>query len=338
MNRQDFLVYRTINNALDSSSLAEVHRREAIREVTRDFPKSLDVDKFFLWDKKTTDICLYLNTYNKEFSTVIGHKQEFTCLNDCAIETGSIVYNPKEDIFWLCMYSAQMDYIYKKGILYRCNTILRWRDESGTVWEYPAHDANTTQYNSGVDQGRNVDYVTSQHKILTTSDENTNNLKIDTRFFLGKNNVVPDIFKLTQNDTSSMNYDKGIVSLTLFRGQYDPRLDDITEHISLNTFTNDTSDNPVLSIVGGSELIIGERKKVTLSQPSLSDNPNIFWAIKEEDFSKLVTIQETDKNSCILFIDVSKEAITSIGKNFTLECYDGDTLVANHVFKITGGV
>jgi len=339
---KDISYYRKIHGSLGSPSPSETDRREATIEVSRDFYKSLDVDKFIVWDKHLTEQELFLNTYNKEFSTVIGHKEEFTCLKDTQIQTGSIIYNPKEDIYWLCMYVAQMDYIYKKGILYRCNTILRWKDSNNNIWEYPACDINSTQYNSGVDQGRNVDYVTSQHKITTTSDENTNNLTIDTRFFLGKNTVVPDVFKLTQNDTSSQNYDKGLVSLTLLRGQYDPDIDILEDRISNNNYNNYDPEREIdgkmqLVFTTPSELIVGGKKKVSVTS-SVGTVGNVVWDIAEDEYRDFIIITPDTDNSCMIEIKISKEAIALIGSEVTLLCKNKNDSIVKQRFIISGGV
>ncbi|MCM1462298.1 MAG: hypothetical protein NC084_06230 [Bacteroides sp.] len=296
--------------------------------------KSLDVDKFFLWDKGITDTEAFLNIYDQKFSTVIGHQQSFTCPIDQSIQTGDIWYNPIDQQYWLVMYVASKDRIYKTGVMYRCSGTLKWKDRDARVWEYPVHDTNATQYNSGVDQGRIVDYGSSQHRLMTTTDENTLKLVLDQRFFVGESLAIPDIYKLTQIDTSAQHFDKGIISLTLTKDQYNALNDDIDQRLC------DVRGEKNTESVGTRALALKFRSSPTIRTGGIktivaeSASGNLTWAITTPEISDLVDLFPTDRE-CKIKVKLSSELI---GKSFVLTCTDDSGEAVSQEFTITGGV
>lgn len=335
----DLRFYRAIHGSIGLPSPSETKRRKAIAGVKRDFMKSLDVDKFLLWSETVQcDKEMWLLIHKQSFSTVIGHELKFTCLYDTDIKTGHIVYNPILDVYYLVKYVNSKDYIYKSGILYRCNNILRWRDEEGYIWDYPVCDINSTQYNSGVEEGRNVDFASSQHKLETTADKNTVNLLIGKRFFMGKNDIIPEVYRLTQNDTSSGNYDIGTVSLTISRDQYDERLDDkelrLCNVLDSKVPTKDQPEDIKLDYRGKPEIRIGGQKTIT----ALSEEPITDWSIKADDIaieSEIKFVVTTPAESKGI-ISISPDA-NLVGHTFTIT-YTNGTESGKHKFTITGGM
>ena len=98
-----------------------------------------------------------------------------------------------------------------------CNWILKWQKKDGTILEYPCHDINSTQYNSGEQSNRNFVIGSSQHMITLPCDENTKELSTPQRFYLDKATINPTSFIVTQNDTTSYNYGKkGLVKVTVY--------------------------------------------------------------------------------------------------------------------------
>lgn len=326
---------KAIQGSLNSPSPAETIRRKVIHRVKKDYERSLDVDTFYLWKKgQTTDVSLRLNTYNKKYSTVVGDNQEFTGIIDTPIQAGDVIYNPTEDEYYIVINADQVDYIYIKGLLYKCNNTLRWQDDNGVVWEYPVHSINTTQYNSGVYQGKYEEHVTSQHKITITSDENTNALRIDKRFFFGKNTSVPEVFRLTQHDSTSLNYDNGLIAITVLRDTYNENIDDIKQRIcNVKPFPSETSKLS-LSFIEPAEVRIGAQKTVTANKPIAA------WRVIESDYSKLIKLipgEGKNATKCVVKIPVSSEALKLAEGNFTLEFVDEDGQTGTHSFIMTGG-
>lgn len=327
---------RAIQGALGMSNPTEVRRRKAIARVSGDFYRSLDVDKYFTFDKGITDISLMLNIYDRKYSHYNGVEQKFTTLLDADIEAGDLVYCEKQDEWWVTMTSAPIDYIYRQGLMFLCDTTIKWEDESGNVWEYPVSVNNATQYNSGVFQGKVVDYVTNQFKLFTKADENICALRIDQRFFLGKGTAVPEVFRLTQIDTAALGYGRGVAMLTLLRSTYNPETDNIETGIckfkeDVDGIPKEHSGDINITFNGQPQLIIGDSKTITANSDSCT------WSILEPDIAALINIVNKSDSSAILSLPFSVDALTYAGYPFTVMCIDQNGAIGTRTFQIIGG-
>ena len=164
-------------------------------------------------DEKPIDIRLY----SEAFSAANGVTMKFQTLYSTPVVVGDIVYDIKKDRYLICTESFDVDGIHYKGKFTLCNWMLKWQKKDGTILEYPCHDANTTQYNSGEQSNRNFVIGSSQHMITLPCDENTVELSTPQRFYLDKATINPTSFIVTQNDTTSYNYgNKGLVKVTVY--------------------------------------------------------------------------------------------------------------------------
>lgn len=163
-------------------------------------------------DKESIKIRLY----KKSFSNANGSTVKFQTLIDTPIVVGDIIYDSIADEYLICTESFNIDSIHWQGKFTLCNWILKWQNKNGDILEYPCHDINSTQYNSGEQSNRQFTIGSSQHMITLPCDENTVVLNSPQRFFLDKNTENPTSFIVTQNDTTSYNYGKkGLVKVTL---------------------------------------------------------------------------------------------------------------------------
>lgn len=164
-------------------------------------------------DKESIKIRLY----KRSFSNANGVTIKFQTLIDTPISVGDIVYDSIKDEYLICTESFDIDSIHWQGKFTLCNWILKWQNKNGDILEYPCHDINSTQYNSGEQANKQFTIGSSQHMITLPCDENTVILSSPQRFFLDKNTVNPTSFIVTQNDTTSYNYGKkGLVKVTLY--------------------------------------------------------------------------------------------------------------------------
>lgn len=327
---------RAIQGALGMPNPTEVRRREAITRVGIDFYKSLDVDKYLTFDKGIIDVSLMLNIYDRKYSHYNGVEQKFTTLLDADIEAGDLVYCEKQDEWWVTMTSAPIDYIYRQGLMFLCDDVIKWKDEDGNVWEYPVSVNNATQYNSGVFQGKMVDYVTNQFKLFTKADENICALRIDQRFFLGKGKAIPEVFKLTQVDTAALGYGRGVAMLTLLRSTYNPETDDIETRLcrfkeDVDSVPDEQSGNIDITFNGQPQLIIGDSKTITANVSSCT------WSILEPDIAALVNIINKSDNSAVISLPFSAGALTYTGYPFTVMCIGSNGEMGSRTFQIIGG-
>ena len=207
--------------------------------------------------------------------------------------------------------------LYYDGKLTRCNNILKWQDENKHIFEYPVFDINSTQYNSGEFGYKTMTLGSSQHLLTIVADENTIALNHGHRFFWDRNTVDPTVFKLTQNDTTAVNYDRGIVKLTVTEDQYNPKTDSIEnwlcDYFKVSTVTITYSGNPTIRVGGTKTLNVDTTETVTWSVESdvgatITPNGNSVKVKCPNDMSfvdKTITVKAavgSDVGECILTI------------------------------------
>lgn len=327
---------RAIQHSIDSPSETETRRRYARQIIERDYFKSLDVDKFLMFNQGLTDTEYWLNVYDRDYSHYDGVEQKFTCPMKADVEAGDMLYDPAQDEYWLVQTSNPVDYIYRKGKMILCDTFIKWQDDEGNIWEYPVADNNTTQYNSGIYQGKLVDYVTSQHRLSTVCDANVCNLKIDMRFFLGKVTSIPEVFRLTQIDTTSLGYGKSIAQLTVLRSTYNPETDDITTGIcqmkeTVDETPNEHTGNISINFDGEPIIYIGDKKTFTADAPACS------WAILEPEAAAALTLTVANSNTVEVSAPITTDTMALEGDTFTLICNDGSGNTSTQLITILGG-
>lgn len=158
-----------------------------------------------------------IRLYGRSFSAANGVTVKFQTLYNTPVVVGDIIYDTKQDEYLICTEAFDIDGIHYKGKFTLCNWMLKWQKKDGTILEYPCHDINSTQYNSGEQSNRNFVIGSSQHMLTLPCDENTVELSTPQRFYLDKATTNPTSFIVTQNDTTSYNYGKkGLVKVTVY--------------------------------------------------------------------------------------------------------------------------
>jgi hypothetical protein len=195
---------------------------------------------------------LQIRLYKRSFSNANGVSVKFQTLIDTPIVIGDIIYNSVSDEYLICTESFNIDNIHWQGKFTLCNWILRWQNKNGDILEYPCHDINSTQYNSGEQSNRQFTIGSSQHMITLPYDENTVILSSPQRFFLDKDTKNPTSFVVTQNDTTSYNYGKkGLVKVTLMECENNSETDridlGICDYIDKENIKTDNANNVFVS-------------------------------------------------------------------------------------------
>lgn len=195
---------------------------------------------------------LMIRLYKRSFSNANGVSVKFQTLIDTPIIVGDIIYDSISDEYLICTESFNIDGIHWQGKFTLCNWILKWQNKNGDILEYPCHDINSTQYNSGEQANKQFTIGSSQHMITLPCDENTVVLSSPQRFFLDKNPDNPTSFIVTQNDTTSYNYGKkGLVKVTLYEcatNSATDRIDlGICDYIDKNDIKTDNANNVFVS-------------------------------------------------------------------------------------------
>lgn len=228
-------------------------------------------DRFSLWTfnaDKGIDTTIPIKVFDEKYSAANGLTILFNTLIEDRIKVGNVLYDSKEDYYWICIESYNRDDILCDGKLVRCNYWMRWQDKNGHIFEYPVFEINSTQYNSGESGDRTMTLASSQHLITVTADENTIAINHGQRMFWDRNIVDPSVFKVTQNDTTAMNYDDGLLKVTVTEDQYDSNIDSIENWlcdyfpIVSKDITIVYSGNPTIRIGGTKTLKVDTDKPV----------------------------------------------------------------------------
>ena len=306
--------YRSIHNATGCKTRKEMEVGAIHKRLKRDFDKTLDVETY---ENFLTGETIDLNINKQTKSEVSGYQKEFTSLITAPVQHGDTFYNEDEGLYWICTEVMCKSGLYYDGKLTRCNNILKWQDENKHIFEYPVFDINSTQYNSGEFGDKTMTLGSSQHLLTIVADENTIALNHGHRFFWDRNTVDPTVFKLTQNDTTAVNYDRGIVKLTVTEDQYNPKTDSIEnwlcDYFKVSTVTITYSGNPTIRVGGTKTLNIDTTETVTWSVESnvgatIIPDGNSVKVKCPNDMSfvdKTITVKATvgsDVGECILTI------------------------------------
>ena len=306
--------YRSIHNATGCKTRKEMEVGAIHKRLKRDFDKTLDVETY---ENFLTGETIDLNINRQTKSEVSGYQKEFTSLITAPVQHGDTFYNEDEGLYWICTEVMCKSGLYYDGKLTRCNNILKWQDENKHIFEYPVFDINSTQYNSGEFGDKTMTLGSSQHLLTIVADENTIALNHGHRFFWDRNTVDPTVFKLTQNDTTAVNYDRGIVKLTVTEDQYNPKTDSIEnwlcDYFKVSTVTITYSGNPTIRVGGTKTLNVDTTETVTWSVESdvgatITPNGNSVKVKCPNDMSfvdKTITVKATvgsDVGECVLMI------------------------------------
>lgn len=187
---------------------------------------------FYLWEFGVSNEDMKhipIKTFDEKYSAASGFLMKFNTLIDNTIQVGDVLYNANSDIYWICIESYNRDNILNAGRLVRCNYWIKWQDSNAKIYEYPVFEINSTQYNSGESGDKTITLGSSQHLVTITADENTILLDHGKRIFWDRNTVKPTVFKITQNDTTAMNYDKGLLKITIAEDEYNSKTDSIED-------------------------------------------------------------------------------------------------------------
>ena len=310
--------YRSIHNATGCKTRKEMEVGAIHKRLKRDFDKTLDVETY---ENFLTGETIDLNINRQTKSEVSGYQKEFTSLITAPVQHGDTFYNEDEGLYWICTEVMCKSGLYYDGKLTRCNNILKWQDENKYIFEYPVFDINSTQYNSGEFGDKTMTLGSSQHLLTIVADENTIALNHGHRFFWDRNTVDPTVFKLTQNDTTAVNYDRGIVKLTVTEDQYNPKTDSIEnwlcDYFKVSTVTITYSGNPTIRVGGTKTLNVDTTETVT-------------WSIESDVGATIIPDGNSVKVKC-------PNDMSFVDKTITVKATVGSD-VGECILTITGGV
>lgn len=319
--------YRAIHNATGCKKRKDMEVNTIYKRLKRDFYKTLDVETFTNF---ITGESIDLNINKQSRSDVAGYQKDFTSLITAPVKHGDTFYDEDNKVYWICTEVMCKSNLYYDGKLTRCNNFLKWQDDSGKIFEYPVFDINSTQYNSGVQSDKIMTLGSTQHMLTITADENTIALEHDKRFFSDRNIKRPTVFKLTQNDTTALNYDKGLLHLTIMEDEYDPDTDSI-ENWLCDYFKPKVSQSIEITYAGDPIIRVGGSAKTFTANTT----ETVTWElITVAEQNKYITMTVTD-NKCK--IKCSNNELL-IGSSIKLKCTDTSGNIGELLIDIVGGV
>lgn len=324
---KDIAYYRKIQNALNCESYSEMLRNEKIDDIDHDFEESLDVDRFqFVYTNENKNIELEIHKINWNSSNIIT--QKFKSKIDYPVIRGEVLYNPKQNINWLCVDSRPIDYLYYSGILRQCDYQLRWQDEKGNIIDKWCCLTTASQYNSGEIEDKELTIGYNQLLIYLPLDKDTIKLKSDKRFFIDSDKINPKPYRLTRVDTVSMTYDGvGCIVLLCTECQYNPETDSIEEFIC--DYIPKINSDINITYYGENEIGINGKKTFTAdTEKQITD-----WNVQNYNGTDIVLNINNIDNRCIVTIGNSYDLI---GREFILKCIDEDGNTGNILFKVGG--
>lgn len=202
---------------------------------------------------------LLIRLFNDKVTSSGGYTKNFAVKICDSLHIGDLLYDCDESVYWLCKSAVKKGSIYCTGTLQRCVEMpIKWQDDEGNIFEYPVFDYS--QFNSDETDYNVVNVGKGRRKLTTISDDNTVRLKHDKRFFWDRNTENPTVMKVTQNNSTSMFYDRGLVILTVIEDQYNPDVDNLSEWIC--DYKAPKTGSPNLQWNGDNHIRIGRSRRI----------------------------------------------------------------------------
>ena len=278
--------------------------------------------------------------YDRKKSSAAGHTVKMKTLITEPIKCGDTFHNTKENTWWICTATDCVDDINYISTLTECNYTLKFQMNDSRIFEYKCFDQNSTQYNSGVTEGKQDILLSSQHMLTLPHDDIILALHHDKRFFLShKPMLAPDVYRLTQNDTTS---NTGLCKVTLTQTELDSDKDNlelgICNYISPNAPKPPVKTDIFAKIEASASIIRvntdGRKFYAKFHSKDGEDLPDVvpYWTIEADFIDDLVYITQDD------YISIATYNEDLIDRTFTLKLTDEDKQgsVAEMIVSITG--
>ena len=284
---------------------------------------------------------LDVKLYDRKYSAANGNTQKFLTKHTNMVEVGDYIYNEKDNTYWICTESFNIDDIHFEGRFTQCNWVLRWQRPDGTILEYPCQDINATQYNSGEAGNSTMTLGSSQHMETVQATEDTMALASPKRFYIGRGNNIP--YVVTQNDTTACFYGKGLCKITVMQDVNRDGIDrpdlGICDYISPTTPPEEDDKTTISSgtitgtISGNKSLKVGFAYTYTADLVD-EDGNTVEWS--DEFRWKVAGDIEVDltENSNEVKLLVDDEDL--VDSTFFLQVLNGDSVITQIEITVVG--
>ena len=315
---------------LSGMSLRDEKIKNSQRHIKELFNDDASLTKgIYFWElglnKYENKPILQIRFYDRKFSNANGETVGFQTQINTPIEVGDVIFDSINNVYWICTESFNIDGIHYQGRFTKCNWILRWQLKNGSIVNYPCYTINATQYNSGETSNKNFTIGTSQHIITLPCDKNTVELSSPQRFYLDKGISKQVTYVVTQNDTTSYNYGKGLCKVTVVECVERSNKDRPDLGVCDYFETNNDNNSSFCKIVCDTNVIKSGGDSQVFKAEFYDENGNVVdldaeWDIVC-DFKNILEVKESDNNIIISIDDdtyIDEEfllILTDINKN-----------------------
>lgn len=178
----DVAYYRKIQGHYGATSAKDAEIRILKSEIARDFGNSLDCETAQV--NGTSQTLMITKQQDQNVKAIVSRPDETFYLGDLVTWLGTS---------WIVDSIDADNRIVTRGKMRRCNGILRWRDESGTIHAYPAYIEDATKYSEGWEGRGMIRIGEFQIKAKIHMDKNSIKIMRDKRFLLDATSYIQDL-------------------------------------------------------------------------------------------------------------------------------------------------
>lgn len=226
--------------------------------------------------------------------------------------------------------------IYTKVIIHECNYILKWQDsETGTIYYYPSHTVDATQYNTGVESAYNI-IQTGYLQLMSwlSLDDITAELQRDKRMFIDQSKKHPDVYIITSMSKVPYSYNENrLMRITFTEHEFNPQTDRIDlmlcDYIDPSSIPQPTTPIEIL-YSGNPEIRIGRTKTFSVS----SEQNVSFSLLVSEQWRSYVELIIVDEHTCKIQVQNNRDMV---GSSFKLIA-DNGSATSELLITVKGGI
>lgn len=264
-----------------------------------------------------------INNEIREVHIVQGYQGESNLLTKPGekIEVGNLV--KWQDNFYLCSLVENNKTVNYKGILKKCNGILKWQDANGFIYEEPCILIDKTSvYSDGLSKTQYMWMGTDQISATVQTNINTKKISSNKRFIFknDKNNI----YEITRSDDM---LNEGLSTFVCKKSLYNS----LTDRLDLNLANYKDTNTDIVEHPSDS-LIINGNDRLTIWDVdvpySVNTEKDVMWTL---DNDKVLSIKDDIKNTCL----ISPISTVKIGKaTLRVELTDDNTQYAEKVISL----
>ncbi len=280
-------------------------------------------DSFALCDGIAPSRYIKIRFKKEKYSSSNGFTRNFITQMSDKIVVGDLLYDCENNNYWICKSSSDNGGLYRFGVLIRCGAMpLRWQDNSGNILEYPIFDYS--QFTSDETDFRIINVGDGKHRLVTVADKNTIELTHDKRVFWSRSRENPTVYTISQNDSTTMFYDKGLVKITLSEDQYNSDKDNL--ELRICDYKKPFKENHDIKFDGDNRIRIGRSRRLWVASESC-----VKWLVEPSES----VLTEIDGNNILLKI---KSDVKLVGTKIIVAAEFENGEKSECEFEIIGGV